>query len=265
MLTHGVGIGVDLAYWNRAMRFGAGLVARRRFLPGTIYHAGGMRAAWAPLFIGADAERPVRLSQRMPAAARALSDPDADEPHDQPAVPVLQTFVAAVVDSLVRNANGAPEVAVPQVRRKETAFDSMHDGWLNGLQSADGAVHGAPEQLGQLRTQVTEWQRPIALTDSAPFQICFRLEEPPEPPGDEPEDAPNRRDGWYLRYLLPATAVWKTGRQRIPELELDGFNPRVFLLASLGQGSGLCAGVADSLQRKRPAGGKLGEGARTSS
>ena len=267
LLTNGVSIGGDLAYWSQAARFGAGLVARQRFLPGTIHDADGMRAAWAPLFIGADAERLARLSQRMPASARALSDPDADEPPDQPAAAILRTFIAAVVDSLVRNANGAPEAAVPRGRRKEPAFDSVHDAWLHGLKSADGAVHGAPEQLGQLRAQVAEWQRPIALTASAPFRVCFRLEEPPSPPGDESDVAPTQQDGWYLRYLLqshedpslllPASAVWKNGRQRIPELERDGFNPREFLLASLGQASGICAGVTESLQRKRPAGRKL--------
>lgn len=267
LLTNGVGIGGDLAYWSQAVRFGAGLVARQRFLPGTIHDADGMRAAWAPLIIGADAERLARLSQRMPAVARALSDPDADEPPDQPAAAVLRTFVAAVVDSLVKNANGAPEAAAPRGRRKEPAFDSVHDAWLSGLKSADGAVHGTPEQLGQLRAQVSEWQRPIALTASAPFRVCFRLEEPPESSGDEPDVASMERDGWYLRYLLqshedrsllvPASAVWKTGGQRVRELERDGFNPREFLLVSLGQASGVCAGVAASLQRKRPAGRKL--------
>ena len=267
MLTDGVGIGVDLAYWSQAARFGAALVARQRFLPGTSHDAGGMRAAWAPLFIGADAERLARLSQRMPASARALSDPDAGQPPDQPAATVLRAFVAAVVDNLVRNANGAPEAEALGGRRKKPAFDSVHDAWLSGLKSADGAVHGAPERLGQLKAQISEWQRPIALTASAPFRVCFRLEEPPEPSGDEPDVAPTQQDGWYLRYLLqshedpslllPASAVWKTGRQRVRELERDGFNPREFLLASLGQASGVCAGVADSLQGKRPAGRKL--------
>ena len=267
MLTNGVGIGGDLAYWSQAVRFGAALVARQQFLPGTIHDAAGARAAWAPLFIGADAGRLARLSQRMPAAARSLSDPDADEPPDQPAAAVLRTFVVAVADRLVRNAIGVPEVAAPKGRRQKSAFDSVHDAWLSGLQSTDGAVHGTPEQLGQLRAQVAEWQRPIALTASAPFRVCFRLEEPPEPSGDEPEVAPTQQDGWHLRYLLqshedpslllPASAVWKTGNQRVRELEQDGFNPREFLLASLGQASGVCAGVAESLQRKRPAGRKL--------
>ena len=267
LLTAGVGIGVDLAYWSQAVRFGAGLVARQRFLPGTIHAADGARAAWMPLFIGADAERLARLSQRMPASARALADPDASQPPDQPASAVLRTFIAAVADSLVRNPDGAPDVAAPKGRRKAPAFDSVHDAWLSGLKSADGAVHGTPEQLGQLRTQVAEWQRPIALTASAPFRVCFRLEEPPEASGDKTDVSPTQQDGWYLRYLLqshndpslllPASAVWKTGRQRVRELEQDGFNPREFLLASLGQASGVCAGVADSLQRKRPAGRKL--------
>ena len=267
MLTTGVGIGGDLAYWSQAVRFGAALVARQQFLPGTIHDAAGARAAWVPLFIGADAERLARLSQRMPASARALSGPDADQPPDQPAATILRTFVAAVTDRLVRNGNGAPEVPAPKGRRKKLAFDSVHDAWLHGLKSIDGAVHGAPEQLGQLRAQVMEWQRPIALTASAPFRVCFRLEEPPEPPDAEPDVAPTERDEWYLRYLLqshadrslllPASAVWKTGSQRVRELERDGFNPREFLLASLGQASGICAGVADSLHRKRPAGRKL--------
>ncbi len=267
ILTNGVGIGVDLAYWSQAVRFGAGLVARQQFLPGTIHDADGARAAWVPLFMGADAERLARLSQRMPASARALSDPDAGQPPDQPAATVLRTFVAAVADNLVRKVTVGSEVTRPKGRPKKSAFDSVHDAWLSGLKSIDGAVHGTPEQLGQLRTQVMEWQRPIALVASAPFRVCFRLEEPPEPPGDEPDVAPTQRDGWYLRYLLqshedrslllPASAVWKTGNQRVRELERDGFNPREFLLTSLGQASGVCAGVAASLQRKRPAGRQL--------
>ena len=267
ILTNGVGIGVDLAYWSQAVRFGAGLVARQQFLPGTIHDADGARAAWVPLFMGADAERLARLSQRMPASARALSDPDAGQPPDQPAATVLRTFVAAVADNLVRKVTVGSEVTRPKGRPKKSAFDSVHDAWLSGLKSIDGAVHGTPEQLGQLRTQVMEWQRPIAVMASAPFRVCFRLEEPPEPPGDEPDVAPTQRDGWYLRYLLqshedrslllPASAVWKTGNQRVRELERDGFNPREFLLTSLGQASGVCAGVAASLQRKRPAGRQL--------
>ena len=267
MLINGVGIGVDLAYWSQAVRFGAGLVARQQFLPGTIHDAGGVRATWVPLFMGADAERLAQLSQRMPAPARALSGPDAGQPPDQPAATVLRAFVAAVADSLVRKVTVGSEVTTPKGRPKKSAFDSVHDAWLSGLQSIDGAVHGTSEQLGQLRAQVAEWQRPIAVMASAPFRVCFRLEEPPE--SDEGEgDVTSSSDGdWYLRYLLqshedrslllPASAVWKTGGQRVRELERDGFNPREFLLASLGQASGVCAGVADSLQRKRPAGRKL--------
>ena len=267
MLTNGIGIGVDLAYWSQAVRFGAGLVARQQFLPGTIHDADGARAAWVPLFIGADAERLARLSQRMPASARALSDPDAGQPPDQPAATVLRTFIAAVADNLVRKVTVGSEVTTPKGRPKKSAFDSVHDAWLSGLKSADGAVHGTPEQLGQLRTQVMEWQRPIAVMASAPFRVCFRLEEPPESDEGEGDVASSSDGDWYLRYLLqshedrslllPASAVWKTGNQRVRELERGGFNPREFLLTSLGQASGVCAGVAASLQRKRPAGRKL--------
>ena len=267
MLTAGVIIGTDLAYWSRALRFAAGLVARQQYLPGVGQDLATPRATWIPLFVGADAERLARLSRRMPASARALSEPDATEPPDLPAEAMLRTFVAAVADHLVRHGTAAPATTPSQSRDKAPAFDSVHDAWLHGLSSADGVIGGVPEQLRRLRTQVMEWQRPIALTAGAPFRLCFRLEEPPEPEDDERESAAVTDDGWYLRYLLqshedrslllPAGEVWKTGGQRAHDLEREGFNPREFLLACLGRAGSICGGVADSLHRKEPAGQEL--------
>ena len=266
-LPSGAVIGADLAYWSQALRFTAGLVARQQFLPGMGQDSTMPRATWIPLFVGADAERLARLSQRMPASARALSGPDGTEPPDRSAEATLRTFVAAVTDHLVRNGTGAPKTTPTRGLGEKPVFDSVHDAWLHGLSSADGVVGGVPEQLRQLRTQVMEWQRPIALTAGAPFRLCFRLEEPAHPDDEEEDVAAAPDDGWYLRYLLqshedrslllPAGEVWKTSGERLQDLERESFNPREFLLASLGRAGGICDGVADSLLRKNPAGQKL--------
>ena len=138
LLTTGVGTGMDLAYWSQAVRFGAALVARQRFLPGTIHDADGARAAWAPLFIGADAERLARLSQRMPAAARALSYSDAGHrPTSRrplssgPSSPRSPTAWSEFPTALRRWRR-------PGAAAKEPTFDSVHDAWLDSLRSGNG-------------------------------------------------------------------------------------------------------------------------------
>ena len=98
-LSAGVIIGADLAYWSRALRFAAGLVARQQFLPGMTHDLGVDRGTWIPLFVGGDADRLSQLSRRMPASARALSGSDATEPSDRPAEAMLRALVAAVTDS----------------------------------------------------------------------------------------------------------------------------------------------------------------------
>ena len=50
-------------------------------------------------------------------------------------------------------------------------------------------MEGDESELARLATQVGEWQRQISIVASAPFRLCFRLEEPvpaePEPAEDE--------------------------------------------------------------------------------
>ena len=80
MLAVGVIVGVDLAYWAEVLRFAGSMMARQQFLPGFTTDADEPRATWNPVFIGMDAERLAGLARRMPAAARALSEPDVAAP-----------------------------------------------------------------------------------------------------------------------------------------------------------------------------------------
>ena len=258
VLKHGVAIGTDLAFWTHAMRLAVSVTARQQFLPSLFERDGRILAAWIPVFIGEDAHRLAELAALMPASARALSEPGTADPPGIAPQAVLREFLTAQVDHLACGGTRADGLA-------QTKFDSAHDAWLWALEHINPAVLSDPVQLQQLRRQVAEWQRPLAITASSPYRLCLRLEEPPEE-GPEEEPAAIRRDDWYLRYLLqphddqslllPADAVWKN-QVSVPHQD---FNPAEFLLSSLAQAGSICPPINDSLKRKQPAGYRLNTG-----
>ena len=255
VLKPGVAIGTDLAYWTHALDLAASLTVRQQFLPGLSERGAQSVAAWIPVFIGEDAHRLAELAGLMPASARALTGAGATEPPSTPAQAVLREFITAQVDHLVRAGTDTKNPAQPE-------FDSAHDAWLSALNHPNPAVRSNPARLQQLRRQVAEWQRPLAIAANSPYRLCLRLEEPPEP-GPEDETPIIRQDDWYLRYLLqphndqslllPAEAVWKN---RVNGPHPD-FNPAEFLLSSLAQAGSVCPPITDSLKRKQPAGYRL--------
>ena len=258
VLKPGVIIGPDLAYWAEALRLALSLTVRQQFLPALSQRDGQAIAIWTPVFTGEDAQRLAQLAGLMPASARALIVTGATEPPAIAAQAVLREFLAVQVDHLVR---ASTESRIPD----QLEADSAHDAWLSALTNTNPAVRGNQAQLQQLRRQVAEWQRPIAIAASSPYRLCLRLEEPPEPGPDEQAQA-LRQDSWYLRYLLqphddhslllPAQTVWKN--------QLNGthpdFNAVEFLLSSLAQAGSACPLITDSLKSRHPAGKRLDTG-----
>ena len=255
VLKPGVVIGTDLAYWTHALQLAVSLTTRQQFLPNLSEQSDQTVATWIPVFIGEDAHRLAELSGLMPASARALTSAEATEPPSTPAQAVLREFITAQVDHLVRARTDTENQAQPQ-------FDSAHDAWLAALCHTNPEVRSKPAQLQQLRRQVAEWQRPLAIAANSPYRLCLRLEEPPEP-GPDDEASAIRQDDWYLRYLLqphddqslllPAEAVWKN---RVNGPHPD-FNPAEFLLSSLAQAGSVCPPITNSLKRRQPAGYRL--------
>ena len=156
-LAPGVIVGSDLAYWAEALRSAGSVVARQQFLPGFTTDADGPRATWEPVFIGTDAERLAELSRKMPAVARALSEPNAGTPPERPSTEALRQLVSMLTDHLVRTANSHASPPPPRRRRGKTSFDSVHDSWLHALRSKDGSVEGTADEVSQLAAQVHEW------------------------------------------------------------------------------------------------------------
>ena len=266
-LAAGVIVGPDLAYWAEALRFAGSMVARQQYLPGLTADMDEFRATWDPVFVGADAERLAGLARRMPAVARALSEPDATAPPERPSTEVLRRFVATLTDHLVRTAASDTSPAAARCRRNRPSFDSVHDSWLHALMSKDGAVVGDASDLSHLAAQVREWRRPIAVSASSPFRLCFRLEEPEDSARTDERNDTTSNDPWYVRYLLqphddpslliPVEEAWKAGGQKLAALTRNGSNVREFLLSSLGQASGICPSITASLENARLAGYSL--------
>lgn len=270
-LASGVVVSDDLAFWATAMRFAGTLVSRQQFLPGIAEKDGVYRSRWEPVFSGSDAERLSKLARAMPAVSRALSQKAASPPEVSSAA-VLSGFIVEMVDHLVRDALSAerqPTEPRRGAKKKPPDFDSLHDQWLHSLRSPDGTMDGDRAELAQLAAQVQEWRRPISLSTASPFRLCFRLEEPAD--DEEEEEAglrppPPGRDEWYVRYLLQAAddpsllveakEVWTATRNR-GVLKRPDFNPQEYTLSSLGQASGLCPRIEESLRTSRPGGYKL--------
>ena len=148
---------------------------------------------------------------------------------------VFAEVVGQFVDHLVRTAAEPPW-------KGPGRFPSLHDQWAHALRSTDGLMKGDAAELAQLAEQVRTWRRPIDVAASAPFRLCFRLEEPTA-------DTGKAADRWRVNYLLqavndlsllvPAEAAWQARGKEAQVLGRDGFRPREYLLAALGQAATL--------------------------
>ncbi|MCG3162682.1 MAG: RNA polymerase-associated protein RapA [Acidobacteria bacterium] len=242
-LAQGVIVGHDLAFWASAMRLSGAMVAREQFLPAIEAIEDFYRARWEPVFAGADAQRAQRLAKTMPQVCRALTSSDAGAPPDAPALSALESFIGEVVDYLVRSAS---------TPKKVSSIESAHDQWLGALRSLDGVIDSSSSEMAKLADQTREWRRPIMVSADAPFRLCFRLEEPDKSPD------------WRVRYLLqasddpsllvPVADAWKAKGRVATALKRGKFDPREYLLSTLGQAAGLSPHIERSLKTAAPGG-----------
>ena len=287
VLAPGIIPGNDLLWWAEALKFAGSLAAGQKYLPGVRVKDGKYVAIWEPVFAGEDAEELVKLAKQMPPVARALTQTLSPEfpaqPPEMPAVSVLREFISEVLDNIVRSAFEKKEL--PEKKHKTPSypsFDSVHDAWVYALQSQDRLIHGDENEIIQLAARTREWQRPLAILNTSPFRLCFRLEEPEEEEeGEEPEEGKEPEEEeegeetkvvagievpeslWYIRYLLqpyedpslliPVKEAWKP-KKGSPLKRYDVKNIRQFLLSSLGQAACISTGIAASLEVPNPSG-----------
>lgn len=269
ILSPGVVVGNDVAFWVDAVRLAAGMVIRQRFLPGIEIREGVACAVWEPVPAAADRERAASLSTRMPPAARALTPRDHTESPNSSARDVLARFIGVVVDRLVRMGLGretTDRARSPRVGPVRPTLHTAHDHWVRALTSHDGAMTLDAKEAVALREQIEAWRRPLTVTEAAPYRVCFRLEEPTTDEGG-PRRKKSRQAGWQVRYLVqpaddpslqvPLSDAWSARGTGLSALRREGADLRQFLLASLGQASGICPRIEASLKTTRPSGYEL--------
>jgi len=263
MLSPGVIIGGDLAYWSAAMRFAGAITTRQQFLPSVVKEDGKYHARWQPVFAGQDAERFQKLARAMPHVCRAMTAANAEEqtPPDTPAASVLSDFVAVIVDHLAR----VDREREPKAKR---SFDTLHDQWLNALRTLKSELSSKESELERLAAQARDWRRPVEITTSSAFRLSFRLEEPEESNEELPlsrrRSVAPPQNGWHVRYLLqaaddpslliPVADAWNAKGKQAAILKRPNFNAREYMLSALGQAASADAHIERSLKSAAPAG-----------
>ena len=232
MIGPDIAIGSTLAYWCDALRLGAEIVATQRFLPSLEYDEAKMiyRAVWAPVLGERERKLAAALASTMPDACRVVGAREERSRDD--AATALGTFLAVVVDAMVRAAAASPARA--------TGSLSLHDRWMLALRSEDSTLNGVPGELRGLSDRIESWRRAVLEEHAAENRLCLRVEEP------QADD-----DSWRIVYLLQsrddpsllidAASAWaKTGLRRA-------------LLASLGRAAQVSPQVQASLHQGKSA------------
>ena len=257
MIAPGILVTPDVHFMVKLLRFGGVVVAREQFIPGLSEQDGAYQAVWEPVITGSDAEILATLASAMPHVCRALTHDPEVEPGEA-SIAVVSRITESFVDYLVRLSwTDKPESRAKKAVKK--SFASMHDQWIHALRTWNPVISGNDEDMEYLAGQINAWQQSISISTRTPFQLSFRLEEPPED-----EDASAQ---WYVRYLLHAADdpslvievadAWAPDKQTRSVFEKYRENIQEYLLISLGHVSGLHPLLEESLKQPRPGGASL--------
>ncbi len=269
IIVPGIIPGGDAAFWANAMRFAGTIITRQQFLPDIVKQGEQYFAKWKPVFIGEDQVRLDNLVLSMPTVCRAVAANNAGETPNVPPRKILIDFISSIVDFTVRNGLSADDsqIKINLGGLRGKSFSSVHDQWLHALTASDGSIEGDSRELFELAFNIKEWQRPIDITSSAPFRLCFRLEEPAavEMESKAAKKIDASRKTWNINYLLQArndpsllisaSDSFNAHKRAIQNIfKRYSFNPKEYILFALGQASSICPKIEASLKTAIPDG-----------
>lgn len=246
------GLSGSIATWVLASKLAMELVARERVVPTITRRAGRIEARWAAALGGSeDAAKVALLAKSMPPAAHAVPVPTRDDAVWAPDA-LLRAYLDAVVDALLRAAQGGP--SLPVKPRAKTPTATSNGAWSERWRTALTGPQRSFETEGFTERSVVDdlerWSGP-ALGARERLRACFRLELPV---GDgEP---------FTLRFLLqspddpsllvPADEAWSTKGRSLEKLGRAFRDPQESLLEALGRAARLFPPLAPSLAEARP-------------
>jgi superfamily II DNA or RNA helicase len=236
----------SVAVWSVASKLAVDLISRERVVPTVTRTGGRIEARWAAALSGGeDASRVSLVAQSMPAAAHAVP---VNHPHAGPLIvwapdALLRAFIDAVVDAMVRNARGGPELPA----RKSQAWTQR---WQGALTGADRSFE--PQGFGERSVvdDLARWSEP-ALGARDRLRASFRLELP-EADGEafalsfllqSPDD---------LSLLVPASEVWSNQGRKLEKLGRAFRDPQESLLEALGRAARVYPPIAHALEEAAP-------------
>ncbi len=222
------------------------LVAQENFLPALLQQNGYWEARWVPMPCDEINKQLEKLAAAMPAVCRCFSN-DAKKAPDLPAQTLLNLLFAKSIDAIIRSAN--------PLKNKFKKFDNLHDAWMTALSGENAQVMwDNSQELHSFSKQLTDWSRPVGLIARSPYKFCFRLSEPLE----------DKAAKWRLDYMLqprddqslqiPVADLWGKNQKTLQQLEKFKGSVLEFILLALGQASGLCPYIAESLKEENQGG-----------
>jgi len=238
----------SFATWVVASKLAMDLVARERVVPTITRRAGRIEARWAAaLAAGDDAAKVTAIAKSMPPAAHAVpAGTDAVWAPDA----LLRAYLDALVDALVRAAQGGPGLPATKARASSRGNASWDERWRTALGTSQRSFETDGFAERSVVDDLTRWSEP-ALGARDRLRACFRLELPS---GD--------REPFTLRFLLqspddpsllvPASEVWKTKGRSLEKLGRAFRDPQESLLEALGRAARLYPPLAGSLADARP-------------
>jgi len=246
-------LGKEFAFLHKFFLFLLSLTVRQRYLPSL----NNKESVWIPLFMGEDKNRLHTFEKNLPSVCRALTTSVKQlEPPQSSPKSLLMTLAETTIDALVRK--GTQEITV----KKET----VHDLWLNGLIRKKNSIKGSPSDFSTLTDSIKEWKKPIDSVISSPFKFCMRLEEP-QKMAELKDGISTAESPWKITYLLQpyddqslfvqTADAWNPKGAKRRVLERPNFQPRQFVLSSLGVASAICPPVESSLEESIPSGFNL--------
>jgi SNF2 family DNA or RNA helicase len=270
VLSPGVILGNEFAFFDQTLQLAGSMVVRQKYFPSVVVEHDSYIARWEPLLERDDRARLAVLTSAAPPVVRSLrriDDSNVAADHDPTAA-----ALALMLDTLVRQTKLPPQQSrgfkLPKANKSE--FDSVHDCWISALMSNDGLMHYDKNELRAFKEQIDEWHQRITALHSAPFRLCFRLDEPIESENLELSNLgkflqqENLEPSWSVTYwlqgsndpslIIPVREAWQNKSTARQTFAAQHFNPREFLLRSLGQAARLSPDIASSLSSKAPEG-----------
>ena len=243
----GIIFGSSLVWTRQVRKIALNIIRSQSLLPSMIRNDKFWEALWLPMPDSATSLALEKIAQAMPAICRSLSRTDSQPPDVSKQLTIKQ-LLSFIVNALVRP---PLRVGTPKI----TEFESIHDAWLHALSSNEPRVIWKNEQeIEQFSCQLNAWRRPIELHERSPFKFCLQLTEPPM--------KGRKQDRWHVAYQLQLKAdpslilntgdLWNPASAASQHAKSYTADCTEFLLTCLGQASGLCPAVTQSLKKKNP-------------